>query len=93
MTETPQLPRSTLVRSAKLASLPLGYAGRLAFGIGKRAVGHAAQTVNADLQQHTAERLFSVLGELKGGAMKLAQMLSVFEAALPERLTVPYGSR
>src|SRR3712207_9392406 len=38
----------------------------------------------------TAEHLFSVLGQLKGGAMKMGQALSVFEAALPEELAGPY---
>lgn len=38
----------------------------------------------------TAEQLFSVLGELKGGAMKFGQALSVFEAAVPEELAEPY---
>jgi predicted unusual protein kinase regulating ubiquinone biosynthesis (AarF/ABC1/UbiB family) len=31
-----------------------------------------------------------VLGELKGGAMKVGQALSVFEAALPEETAAPY---
>ena len=35
-------------------------------------------------------QLFTVLGELKGGAMKLGQALSVFEAALPEESAAPY---
>lgn len=43
-----------------------------------------------DLQQRTAEQVFSVLGELKGGAMKFGQSLSVFEAAMPEELSGPY---
>ena len=30
------------------------------------------------------------LGQLKGGAMKAGQALSVFEAALPEELAAPY---
>jgi predicted unusual protein kinase regulating ubiquinone biosynthesis (AarF/ABC1/UbiB family) len=34
--------------------------------------------------------MFKVLGELKGGAMKFGQALSVFEAALPEELAGPY---
>jgi predicted unusual protein kinase regulating ubiquinone biosynthesis (AarF/ABC1/UbiB family) len=34
--------------------------------------------------------MFSVLGELKGGAMKVGQALSVFEAALPETQAAPY---
>ena len=31
-----------------------------------------------------------MLGQLKGGAMKLGQALSVFEAALPEEMAAPY---
>jgi predicted unusual protein kinase regulating ubiquinone biosynthesis (AarF/ABC1/UbiB family) len=46
--------------------------------------------VAAELQARTAEQLFSVLGQLKGGAMKFGQALSVFEAALPEELAAPY---
>ncbi len=37
-----------------------------------------------------AEQLFSVLGELKGGAMKFGQALSVMEAAVPEEFAEPY---
>ena len=43
-----------------------------------------------EVQQRTAEQLFKILGELKGGAMKFGQALSVFEAALPEELAAPY---
>ena len=52
--------------------------------------GRSAEEVTADLQARTAEQLFTVLGELKGGAMKLGQALSVFEAALPEESAAPY---
>ncbi|MEI8260593.1 MAG: AarF/ABC1/UbiB kinase family protein, partial [Actinomycetes bacterium] len=34
--------------------------------------------------------MFKVLGELKGGAMKLGQAMSIFEAALPEDVAGPY---
>ena len=50
----------------------------------------SAADVSAELQARTAEQLFTVLGELKGGAMKLGQALSVFEAALPEETAAPY---
>jgi predicted unusual protein kinase regulating ubiquinone biosynthesis (AarF/ABC1/UbiB family) len=70
--------------------LPLGFAGRKALGLGKRAVGAAADLVSADIQQRTAEQLFSVLGQLKGGAMKFGQALSVLEAAMPEEMAGPY---
>jgi predicted unusual protein kinase regulating ubiquinone biosynthesis (AarF/ABC1/UbiB family) len=73
-----------------LAALPLGFAGRTALGLGKRAVGMATDVISADIQQRTAEQLFSVLGQLKGGAMKFGQALSVFEAALPEDVAAPY---
>nr|WP_241755256.1 AarF/ABC1/UbiB kinase family protein [Actinomadura sp. RB99] len=43
-----------------------------------------------EIQTRTAEQLFKVLGELKGGAMKLGQMLSIFEAALPPEIAGPY---
>ena len=44
----------------------------------------------AEVQQRTAEQLFKTLGELKGGAMKLGQALSILESALPEELAAPY---
>ena len=84
------LPRNAVTRTAKLASLPLGLAGRATLGLGKRVVGAPAAAVAHEIQHRTAEQLFQVLGELKGGAMKFGQALSVFEAALPEELAKPY---
>lgn len=77
-------------RTVRLASLPLGYAGRAVLGFGKRVTGIASDVVSAELQERTAAQLFSVLGQLKGGAMKFGQAMSVFEAALPEELAGPY---
>jgi predicted unusual protein kinase regulating ubiquinone biosynthesis (AarF/ABC1/UbiB family) len=65
-------------------------AGRATIGIGKRIGGRPAEVVASELQARTADQLFRVLGELKGGAMKFGQALSVFEAALPEDLAGPY---
>jgi predicted unusual protein kinase regulating ubiquinone biosynthesis (AarF/ABC1/UbiB family) len=84
------LPRKAVTRTAKLAALPLGFAGRSAWGLGKRIGGYSADLVGHELQQRTADQLFKVLGELKGGAMKFGQALSVFESALPEELAGPY---
>src|SRR4051794_13320483 len=86
------IPRWAIARGAKLASLPLGVAGRATIGLGKRIGGRPAELVASELQARTAEQLFRVLGELKGGAMKFGQALSVFEAALPEDLAAPYRS-
>ncbi|YCK42637.1 ABC1 kinase family protein [Actinomadura sp. ATCC 39365] len=84
------LPRRAVTRSAKLATLPLGFAGRAALGLGKRIGGKSAEIVAQEVQQRTAEQIFKVLGELKGGAMKLGQALSIFEAALPLEIVGPY---
>ncbi|MFB7662898.1 ABC1 kinase family protein [Kitasatospora sp. NPDC056138] len=84
------LPRKAVTRTARLAALPLGIAGRATLGFGKRIGGRSAEVVTAELQQATADQLFKVLGELKGGAMKFGQVLSVFEAALPEEVAGPY---
>ncbi|MGV9564444.1 ABC1 kinase family protein [Streptomyces sp. NPDC003480] len=84
------LPRKAVTRTAKLAALPLGFAGRATWGLGKRIVGESAEIVGREIQQRTAEQLFKVLGELKGGAMKFGQALSVFESALPEEVAGPY---
>ncbi len=84
------LPRRAAARTARLAALPLGYAGRTALGLGRRLGGAPAETVLTDIQQRTAEQLFRTLGELKGGAMKFGQALSVLEAALPEEVAGPY---
>ena len=84
------LPYRTVTRTAKLASLPVGVAGRAALGLGKRLGGRPAEIVAHELQQRTAEQIFRVLGELKGGALKLGQALSIFEAALPPEIAAPY---
>jgi predicted unusual protein kinase regulating ubiquinone biosynthesis (AarF/ABC1/UbiB family) len=84
------IPRGTVGRTARLAGLPLGFAGRTALGIGKRIGGRSAEIVAQEIQQRTADQVFRVLGELKGGAMKLGQALSIFEAALPPELAGPY---
>jgi predicted unusual protein kinase regulating ubiquinone biosynthesis (AarF/ABC1/UbiB family) len=85
-----EIPGSSIARAARLAGLPLGHAGRAAIGVGKRVGGRPAELVAAELQQRTAEQLFSVLGQLKGGAMKFGQALSVMEAAMPEEMVGPY---
>lgn len=85
-----EIPRRAVARSARLAGLPLGFAGRAVLGIGKRMTGIASEVVSSEIQQRTADHLFRVLGQLKGGAMKFGQALSIFEAALPEELAGPY---
>ncbi|MCW2571139.1 MAG: hypothetical protein JWO88_1197 [Frankiales bacterium] len=81
---------STFVRGARLAALPTMYAGRTALGVAKKVGGAPAEAVANEVQRRTIEQLCRTLGELKGGALKLGQALSVLEAVMPEELAGPY---
>src|SRR5258707_5016662 len=81
--------RGRAARNAKLASLPVGMAGRAALGFGKRLTGKSRDEVNAELMDKAAQQLFTVRGELKRGAMKVGRALSLMEAAIPEQYGKP----
>ncbi|HEY5853500.1 MAG TPA: AarF/ABC1/UbiB kinase family protein [Aldersonia sp.] len=85
-----EIQRRRGARNAKLASIPLGIAGRAAVGFGRKLAGGDRSEIDAALAAKAAEQLFTVLGELKGGAMKFGQALSVMEAAIPEEYAEPY---
>src|ERR1700753_1556933 len=85
-----EIKRKGAARNAKRASIPVGFAGRAALGFGKRLTGKSKDEVNAELMEKAANQLFTVLGELKGGAMKVGQALSVMEAAIPDEFGEPY---
>lgn len=88
--EHERVPTSTFARGARMLGLPLGYAGRATVGLGRRLIGQDAETVQNDMRVQAAAQLFRVLGELKGGAMKFGQALSMFEAVLPDDIAGPY---
>ena len=77
-------PRCPAGRAAARLCRPYGA------GLRQAARRPPAEVVLNEVQQRTAEQLFRTLGELKGGAMKFGQALSVLEAALPEELVAPY---
>ena len=85
-----EIKRGRAARNAKLAGLGAGMAGRAALGFGKRLTGKDKDEVSAELMDKAAQQLFTVLGELKGGAMKVGQALSVMEAAIPDQYGKPY---
>src|ERR1700759_3980058 len=85
-----EIKRGGAARNAKLAGLAGGIAGRTALGFGKRLAGKSQDEVNAELLEKAAHQWFTVLGELKGGAMKVGQALSVMEAAIPDEFGEPY---
>lgn len=85
-----ELPRSSSRRAARLAGLPFGIAGHAAGSLGRRALGRGDGDLTQDLTDRAADQVFAVLGELKGGAMKVGQALSVFEAGMPDRYAEPF---
>jgi predicted unusual protein kinase regulating ubiquinone biosynthesis (AarF/ABC1/UbiB family) len=42
------------------------------------------------MMERNAEQLFAVLGQLRGGAMKVGQALAVYESMMPAELAEPY---
>jgi hypothetical protein len=51
------LPRHAVTRTARLARLPVGYAGRTAVGTGKRLGGRPAELVAQDILYRSNTRL------------------------------------
>jgi predicted unusual protein kinase regulating ubiquinone biosynthesis (AarF/ABC1/UbiB family) len=85
--EPPVLPTGALRRGGRLAVLPLRHAARTA-----AAASRLSRAATDQVAARTAEQVFTTLGELKGGAAKLGQAMSVFEAAMPEDVSAPYRS-
>jgi predicted unusual protein kinase regulating ubiquinone biosynthesis (AarF/ABC1/UbiB family) len=85
--ERPVLPTGGLRRTSRLAALPLRHVART-----MAAASRLSRATGDQIAARTAEQLFSTLGELKGGAAKLGQAMSVFEAAMPEEAAAPYRS-
>jgi predicted unusual protein kinase regulating ubiquinone biosynthesis (AarF/ABC1/UbiB family) len=90
--DTPRngLPRGTTARTARIAALPLAFGGRAVAGWGRRLAGADADAVSASMMERNAEQLFAVLGQLRGGAMKVGQALAVYESMMPAELAEPY---
>jgi predicted unusual protein kinase regulating ubiquinone biosynthesis (AarF/ABC1/UbiB family) len=90
--DTPRngLPRGTTARTARMAALPLAFTGRAVAGWGRRLAGADADAVAAAAMERNAEQLFAVLGQLRGGAMKVGQALAVYESMMPAELAEPY---
>ena len=84
------LPRGTTARTARIAALPLAFTGRAVAGWGRRLAGADAEAVSAAAMERNAEQLFAVLGQLRGGAMKVGQALAVYETMMPAELAEPY---
>jgi predicted unusual protein kinase regulating ubiquinone biosynthesis (AarF/ABC1/UbiB family) len=83
-------PPRGVARGARLGALPVNFAGRAAAGWVRRVSGADRSEIAAEVALRNADQLFAVLAELKGGAMKLGQLLAVYEAVIPADLARPY---
>lgn len=80
----------SLKRFTQIAGVPILAALRSATGaIAGSVMGNHEERKDANNLKN-ADTLFTVLGNLRGGAAKLGQALSVFEPALPQQLIGPY---
>src|SRR3984885_823621 len=77
-------------RSMKLLALPLTFTGRAAAAWGRRLAGADGERATATAVQRNADQLFRVLGQLRGGAMKIGQALRVYDAMIPTEIAEPY---
>lgn len=84
------LARGTTARTARIAALPIAFTGRAVAGWGRRLAGADPEAVSAAAMERNAEQLFAVLGQLRGGAMKVGQALAVYESMMPAELAEPY---
>lgn len=46
-----EIPQSTVARTARMVSIPMGLAGRGALGIGRQLVGQSSNVVFAEIQE------------------------------------------
>jgi predicted unusual protein kinase regulating ubiquinone biosynthesis (AarF/ABC1/UbiB family) len=73
----------SVLRTLRLASLPLGAAAFGVEGLVRRGLGQDRADVTRRQRGRTVARTRRVLGELKGGALKAGQLLSTVEALFP----------
>lgn len=89
MNDQEKIPTSPLARFLQMGAL----AGRVGFSLfGEKALGVFLPVDSREMRMakawaKNAEKIAETLGRLKGGAMKIGQMLSVQEALLPKELS------
>jgi predicted unusual protein kinase regulating ubiquinone biosynthesis (AarF/ABC1/UbiB family) len=83
----PVLPTGVFGRTSRLLGLPVRHAARTI-----AATSRLSSATTEQIATRSAEQVFATLGELKGGATKLGQAMSVFEAAFPDHIAGPYRS-
>ncbi|MBL4705357.1 MAG: AarF/ABC1/UbiB kinase family protein, partial [Flavobacteriales bacterium] len=81
MKEQDKIPTSKVKRAAKLVSAGAKVGGNYVKYYAKRAVGK--ENAKQELQEENAEDIYKSLSELKGSALKMAQIMSMDKGIMP----------
>jgi len=82
MKEQTKIPISKIKRTGKFVAAGVKVGGNYLKHYAKKATGQ--ESTQEDLDEANAEDIYSMLSELKGGALKAAQMLSMDQGVLPK---------
>lgn len=82
MKEQTKIPTSKVKRAAKLVSTGAKVGGNYVKYFAKKAVGN--EHAKEDLDKDNAEDIYNSLSELKGSALKMAQIMSMDKSVLPK---------
>ncbi len=89
MKEQDKIPTSRLSRAGKFLNTGARVGGNYLKYYGKRVL--SGNDNRDDLQRENAEDIYNALGNLKGGALKIAQMMSMDQGILPEAFTSKFA--
>lgn len=89
MEEQDNIPTSRLSRAGKFLNTGAKVSGNYLKYYGKKVF--AGSDDRDGLQRDNAEDIYNALGNLKGGALKVAQMMSMDQGVLPEAFTTKFA--
>lgn len=87
--EKKSIPTSKVERASKMVSTGLKVGGNYVKHYGKRLVG--TDVTQDDLDKDNAETIYDALSEMKGSALKMAQMMSMDTQTLPKAFTEKFS--
>ncbi len=89
MEEQDKIPTSRISRAGKFLNTGAKVGGNYLKYYGKRVL--SGNDNKDELQRENAEDIYNALGNLKGGALKIAQMMSMDQGILPEAFTTKFA--
>lgn len=89
MKEQDKIPTTRLQRAGKFINTGAKVGGNYLKYYGKRII--SGEDDNEGLQRKNADDIYSALSNLKGGALKIAQMMSMDQGVLPDAYTAKFA--